>query len=761
MTAISAMSNIDVAEGFPLDIAPLLSPYLQQGKLSIRIERLPPRSRLSKGRNNGDATFSLKPNELNDVFFLPAEDADGSAITLAIRIVKLDGDYATTLALIDLPVSPGQDRELSTGPQALIAERPSPDARETNRKAAQLSVGALRKSRQSFPGKPAGEQVETRKLRRALDVLTKSLAETEARAEHAERMAEEAEARLADYETGAADAEPETAVRELEAANAQALKAAAAAHARDLEQAVEAAKEQMAAEFDGRLATATRAAEEMASNRLEKERQGWESEAQTALATARETWKGEEAQRFAAARKAFEAELSDLREQFTAATDDIEAARRQATEIAATSRAREIAELRATHERALEDNTAATKAAIERSFEDRLAEERDEAKRAAELRLSDERKKWEADAAACLLKANEAWQAEEAKRRTEATVPLEGEISDLRQQLKTAGDEIAKVREQVSTDTETWRLREIEELQRTHASDLEATVDATKKQLEQEFAGRLSNALRGADDKAEARLAEKKTEHEAELSALRAQLNAAADEIAALRKPGPEASEVNGDRAGEAGAAAVATVLDQGFEDRLVAERKVWEASAEATLAKARANWKAAEKERLAVARKAWQKEVRMGRRPGRGISGRRRYNIRATRRSLVIAAVFVGLFALPLLKPDIKLLILKYAAPAITEIKTRVAPLLESAIGAVQPPQPQATSLVERNAIVGVASANVRSRPSTASNVLVSLSLGSAVTLLEARGNWLRIRFGAGAGDVGWVHRDLLGDPF
>lgn len=398
MTAIPVISNEDYAEGFPLDIEPLLSPYLQQGQLSIRIEQLPPRSRLSKGRNNGDATFSLKPDDLDDLVFLPAEESDGSDVTLAIRIVKLDGDSATTLALIDLPVSSAQESEQSEKPNISVAERPRNEERETSRKPAQLTVGSLKKGRQALAGMPVDEQVEIHKLQRAFDVLTKSLAETEARAEHAERKAEEAEARIADYEAGASDAEPnadriraevseqyeqeraqlrqqlDTAASELEEAHTQALRESETSHARELEQSLEAAKKQLVQEFDSRVAKTLREAEEKASAYLEKERQSWELNAQTALSSARENWRNEEAQRLAAAKKAFEAELSDLREQFTVATDDIEAVRKQASEIAVTNRAREISELQTTHGRALEENTAATKAELERAFEKRRAE---------------------------------------------------------------------------------------------------------------------------------------------------------------------------------------------------------------------------------------------------------------------------------------------------------------------------------------------------------------------------------------------------
>jgi len=793
MSVISVISDEDYSEGIPLDIGPLLSPYLQEGQLSIRIERLPPRSRLSKGRNNGDATFSLKPDDLDDLFFLPAEKSDGSDVTLAIRIVKLDSDSATTLALIDLPVSSARESEQSARPNVSVAESPRNAKRGTSRKPAELTVGSLKKSRQALEGMPVDEQVETLKVQRAFDVLTKSLAETEARAEHAERKAEEAEARIADYEAGASDAERDSDRIRAEVSEQYEKERAHLRQQLDTAASeLEEAKKQLTREFDGRVAKTLREAEEKASADLEKERQSWESNAETALLSARENWRSEEAQRLAAARKAFEAELSDLREQFTVATDGIEAARKQATEIAATNRAREISELQTTHGRALEENTAATKAELERAFEIRLAEERREADQAAELHLSEEREKWEADAEAARSKARDGWQVEEAKRRAEATAPLEDEISDLRQQLKIATDEVGKVREQASTDTETWHAREIEELHRTHASDLEEKVTVTKKQLEQEFADRLAKALREADDKAEARLteehqnlekgadaalsaardtwkeqeatrlAEERAGHEPELSDLQAQLEAATNEIAELRRQASEVSVPPDVGASEDRPAATGEQPDETFEERLAEERKVWDAGAEEALARARANWKTAEEGRLAAAMKVWQKESRVQGKPGRGrrLSGRWRFNSWMPRRSLLITAAIVCLFALATLHPDIKFLALRYSAPAVAEIKSRVEPLLNLRPIVLQSAQPEASAAAGKRVIVGVESANVRVGPSTVTNVVGSLRRGDTVVLLDSQGDWLRVRFGAGVNKVGWVHRDLLSGP-
>src|SRR6266571_4174734 len=86
-------------------LGPLLSPYKKQGRLSVRIERLPQLARLSAGRNNGDNSWSLTLDELEDLAYLPPEGMH-EAHSLAVRIIGLDGG-GSTLAVLDFPVPAG------------------------------------------------------------------------------------------------------------------------------------------------------------------------------------------------------------------------------------------------------------------------------------------------------------------------------------------------------------------------------------------------------------------------------------------------------------------------------------------------------------------------------------------------------------------------------------------------------------------------------------------------------------------------------
>lgn len=729
MTAVEIVADEACEQGIPLDIEPLLTPYLQQGQLSVRVERLPPRSRLSKGRNNGDATFSLKPDDLKDLVFFPAEDANGSAVTLAVRVVKLESDYATTLAVIDLPVVLGTEAKIPA-PSAPGLPAPAEETvDDTPSEPAKLTAEAVTNKRRAFGPVSPNDPVEFLKLQRAFDVLSASLAETEARAEHAERKAEEAEARLAELESGGGGAEvdPEqiraeiskkyeqelaelkqrldTAARELEKAHNQALTSAEASYASELEQNVAAVKKQLTEEFDLRHEKALREAEAQAAPQAEKDRQTMAAEAQTALSSARESWKSEEAQRLDAAKAAYEAELSDLRERFTAAAEDIETARKQATETAGVNRAREIADLQSAHAQALEENAAATKAELERTFEPRLARARREAEQTAARDLS------------------------------EAKTAFESEVLELRAQLKTATDEIAKVREREPGDSDSLHADEIEALQRTHANDLEEKVAQEKDQLEAEFAKRL---------------AETAANSETEISDLQAQLQDATGEIEELRK---QASTNNVDSSTPAVAENVKTARE--FEARLLAERVAWKEEASADLAKARASWKKAEEQRLAETKRGMRVTGKSGR--GRKVSTRWAYNSWLPRRSRVIGAAIICLFALFALHPDTRSLFIEYSTPAVAEVKGLVEPVLNRALAAIQATQPESPAPVRKRAVIGVESANIRVGPSTQTNVVGSMPRGGTVVLLDSQGDWLRVRFGAG--QVGWIYRGLLNE--
>jgi tetratricopeptide (TPR) repeat protein len=119
-----AQARIDMStEGVPLTLAPLLSAYGRHRRILLRVENLPERARLSRGRNNGDRSWSLMRDELEDLVYLPPQGSD-AAHTLAVRVINLEGD-GETLALHELAIEPNGVQSRSgtkQAPSASVAE---------------------------------------------------------------------------------------------------------------------------------------------------------------------------------------------------------------------------------------------------------------------------------------------------------------------------------------------------------------------------------------------------------------------------------------------------------------------------------------------------------------------------------------------------------------------------------------------------------------------------------------------------------------
>ena len=96
----------------PVALAPLLLPYKKLGRLSIRIERMPQLARLSAGRNNGDRSWSLTLDELEDLVYLVPEGVDEKH-NLDVRIIAHED--GSTLAVLALNVSPAGEGEAVAG----------------------------------------------------------------------------------------------------------------------------------------------------------------------------------------------------------------------------------------------------------------------------------------------------------------------------------------------------------------------------------------------------------------------------------------------------------------------------------------------------------------------------------------------------------------------------------------------------------------------------------------------------------------------
>ncbi|HEY4123339.1 MAG TPA: SH3 domain-containing protein [Rhizomicrobium sp.] len=232
----------DELRSVPLDILPLLQPFKKRGRLTVRIEKLPIQARLSNGRNNGDRSYSLSLDELEDLFYLAPEGTDPHPV-LSLRIMALDDGDAATIALRDLPVE--------------------------------------------FGGNEYGEGVDADDVRRLIDELTRVKSELAIR---------ESELTAARMKAGSTKGEASRAHEdELESARAEWKKESDAKLAKV--QADAAAK--LAQSW-----TAWQAEQKEkspAAPDLTKERERWQQESAATLAKAEKDWKAGEASRFAAA----------------------------------------------------------------------------------------------------------------------------------------------------------------------------------------------------------------------------------------------------------------------------------------------------------------------------------------------------------------------------------------------------------------------------------------------------------------------------
>ncbi len=312
----------------PLSLRAMVSPYKKQGRLVIRVERMQPRARLSAGRNNGDNTWSLTLDELEDLLYLPPAEMK-EPHTLAIRVTVIDTTGGTTAALLDYDISPdgsvpiaavGQDASNADAVEQLGRLREELAQIASRLIARETELAAARQDTQSL----RAELTDARDgWQKELDALT---AEADGRA--SDRIAETREQSARDTEAALARAADEWKSGEaarLAAAEARWRERAermladartAAEHAANREQAEIGRLGDELAGLRKRLAERD---DEMA--RLQsvnaQVRAGRETELREALVKAEAGWKSEEAARLAAAeaswRERAERMLADAR----------------------------------------------------------------------------------------------------------------------------------------------------------------------------------------------------------------------------------------------------------------------------------------------------------------------------------------------------------------------------------------------------------------------------------------------------------------
>jgi hypothetical protein len=220
------------------------------------------RARLSRGRNNGDGSWSLASDELDDLEYLSPEGI-ADAQSLSVRIIGLDQD-GTTLAIVEVPIQPGAKSPDNTQGAAVVAVAREQDAaiQRLHDELASLKAVLVERDIELANARRAGERAEAEASR---ETLASELAAAR------ESWQRELEQRLAD----------------------------AAARATV---ALEQTRENWQAERVGLVAKS----ETRAEDRLTEVQSRWQREARDSLAKAEATWKAAETKRAANAETAWQ-----------------------------------------------------------------------------------------------------------------------------------------------------------------------------------------------------------------------------------------------------------------------------------------------------------------------------------------------------------------------------------------------------------------------------------------------------------------------
>src|SRR6266567_1204680 len=566
----------------PVDLAPLLSPYKGHGRLAVRIERLPQLARLSTGRNNGDNSWSLSLDQLEDLTYQPPEGMY-EAHSLAVRIIGLDGG-GSTLAVLDFPVPAGVAE--TEEDQDQTAEEPDsaqlPPLRAELAKL-QASLVARESDLASARQKYAQAEAERQKI------------ETEFAQGQAAWEAGQDERKCLGLSAGLLMRKGEAGPSKLNLAGDEIELRCLREELAGL-QAILGVRETALGEV--RLAA-------------QQAREAWRLESEAALSQAETTWKAGEAARLAAAEAQWQeqstAALAEARAQADAARDSVHKIERRhlADELEAlkaslvdhkTALAQASSALEQTRERGQLDlesalskaekawkaEEAARLAAAEAQWQEKSAKALTEARTQSEAGFLTAEKAWKADASARLAAAEAQWQEKSAKSLTEARTQSEAALSKAKETLK--ADEAARLAAAESQ----WQEKSAKALAEARTQS-EASLSKAKETWKADEAARLAAAESQWQEKSAKALADARTQSEA-----------------ALKK-----AHINAETARDSDNATERRLREELTQARLDLEqaRGRWQEESEAALSKAKETWKADEAVRFAAAEAQWQEK--------------------------------------------------------------------------------------------------------------------------------------------------------
>ena len=777
---------------FPIDLIPLLAPHKKHGKLTLRVERLPQQTRLSAGTRNSDGSWSLTRDELEDLEYIVPEGVDATT-SLSVRVVSLTA--GSTLAVLDYPIvadgAPAvdgrhdvageetqverlldelakvkaslaeRDRTLAVTPSveaSLVAAETRWAAEMDARLAAETAKAALQleQTRRAWDAEQSERlaKLEARAQEMVADARERALSDAREAALAAERAwkAEEA-ARLATAEASWREQLAKTS------AEADARVASAAAADRHSDAELRAVREQVTAlqatlgARDAAIAAASDAAvraKRDAEDALARAQSEWKAAEAARLAAAEAQWRASSTAALAGASGDREAGLLAEVTTLRAAVAERDAALTRAEEAAAALRS-ELAGLKA----AVAERDAALKRA-KRDADEALAKAQSEWKTAEAARLAAAEAQWRASSTAALAGASVDREAGLLAEVTTLRAAVAERDAALTRAEEAAQDALAKVSEAGEKDAAL----------RSELAGLKAAVaerDAALKRAE-DAAARAAAADEHAREVMPAAL---ESDKDAELRRLR-------EKAATL-----EAKLIKANKAAED-------------------EQLKWQRDAQDAIARATKDWIAKEGSRRATTEAQVRKEIgaqlaqatsryeaaeaalaQIRLREAKMDGGRSEVELAGARSALVAREA-----ELTRLREEIEAL--RNGAPALVEAPVAAAPAnryvrdvsIAAAIGVavvvlypfvsslmtpapvapvvakvVEAPAP-APAPVVRTAVLSL-DARLRAGPSTKVGIVAPLDKGVAVTIVEERGEWIRVRAAAAEGKPlreGWV---------
>lgn len=423
-------------ESVALNLAPLVAPHRKQGRLSLRIERMPQGTRLTRGTRNNDNTWSLASDELDGLEIqVPANTK--KEFKIGVRVISLIN--GSTLVAVDVPIKPGDGvagatvgpaplltmspadaaeltvlrQELAAAKEALVAR----DSELAERLAAAATAAATQFQQTLAKAETAWTENENARLASIQQQWQEKFGEALAELEAAQNQTHESQVRelqekletlqanLTEREAAVANAKAaDTAARERNTSAAQdALAKLAEAQAKLAERDADLANTRAAADAAKREAEAT----------LTKAEQAWRDGEAARLAAAEAQWRDASSKALADAH----AHADTQRAQGTASERDL---LNRVTELQAAIAERDEA-LSRTHATAEQTRARAAQEAADR--------------------LTKAEQAWKAAEAARLAATEATWQAKlDAARATAAPAPIavpvnDAETQDLREKL--------------------------------------------------------------------------------------------------------------------------------------------------------------------------------------------------------------------------------------------------------------------------------------------------------------------------------------